>query len=54
MTYHNIWNFIESIEIVDDRTVKVNVSEARHQEWDNALYWNQIVPEHVFSAYSEE
>jgi len=52
--YHNIWNWVESVEVVDDLTFRVNFSEARHQEWDNFLYANVIVPEHVFSQYSEE
>lgn len=52
--YHNIWNWVESVEVIDDLTVRVDFSEARHQEWDNFLYANVIVPEHVFSEYSED
>ena len=32
VSYHNIWDFIESIEIGVDLTVNVNFSVARHQE----------------------
>ncbi|WP_030144335.1 ABC transporter substrate-binding protein [Glycomyces sp. NRRL B-16210] len=49
-----LWDWLKSIEIVDGLTIKFSFSEARHQEWDNFLYSNEIVPKHVFEAYSEE
>ncbi|WP_026929570.1 ABC transporter substrate-binding protein [Glycomyces tenuis] len=52
--YHNIWNWVEGVEAVDDLTVRVTFTEARHQEWDNFLYSNVIVPQHIWSEYSEE
>ncbi|WP_100446784.1 ABC transporter substrate-binding protein [Glycomyces xiaoerkulensis] len=52
--YSNIWNWVDGVEAVDDLTVRVSFSDARHQEWDNFLYWNQIVPEHIYSDRSEE
>lgn len=52
--YHNIWGWVESVEAVDDLTVKVTFTEARHQEWDDFLYSNMIVPEHIWSQYSED
>ncbi|GAB3222425.1 ABC transporter substrate-binding protein [Glycomyces halotolerans] len=52
--YSNTWNWLESVEAVDDLTVRFSFSEARHQEWNNFLFTTMIVPEHVFSGYSEE
>ncbi|THV28602.1 ABC transporter substrate-binding protein [Glycomyces paridis] len=52
--YHNIWDWIASVEAVDDLTVAVTFLEARHQEWNNFLWAEQIVPEHVFAKLSEE
>ncbi|MCD0442399.1 ABC transporter substrate-binding protein [Glycomyces sp. A-F 0318] len=52
--YGNVWDWLESVELIDDLTLKFRFSEARHQEWDNFLYANEILPKHVFEAYSEE
>jgi peptide/nickel transport system substrate-binding protein len=52
--YANIWNWLSAVEAVDDLTVAFTFTEARHQEWNNFLWAEQIVPEHVFSKMSEE
>lgn len=52
--YSNVWDWLESVEVVDDLTVEFTFLEARHQEWDNFLFNTTIVPEHVFSEYSED
>ncbi|MCH7231478.1 ABC transporter substrate-binding protein [Glycomyces sp. L485] len=52
--YHNIWEWLESVEVVDDLTVEFTFAEARHQEWNNFLWAEQIVPEHVLSQLPEE
>ncbi|GAA1695151.1 ABC transporter substrate-binding protein [Glycomyces endophyticus] len=52
--YANIWNWLASVEAVDDVTAVFTFTEARHQEWNNFLWAEQIVPQHVFSALSEE
>ncbi|MEU6859102.1 ABC transporter substrate-binding protein [Glycomyces sp. NPDC046736] len=49
-----VWDWLDAVEIVDDLTLRFSFSEARHQEWDNFIYTNEILPEHVYSAYSEE
>ncbi|GAB3644667.1 ABC transporter substrate-binding protein [Glycomyces tarimensis] len=52
--YANIWGWLESVEAVDDLTARFTFSEARHQEWNNFLWQEQIVPEHVLSELSED
>ncbi|MCC3764686.1 ABC transporter substrate-binding protein [Glycomyces sp. TRM65418] len=52
--YANVWDWLETAEVVDERTVRFRFAEARRQEWDNLLYTNEIVPKHVFEAYTED
>jgi peptide/nickel transport system substrate-binding protein len=52
--YHNIWDWLKSVEAVDDQTVRFSFSQANYQEWDYNLYSRVIVPEHVWSGRSEE
>ncbi len=53
-TYHNLWEWLESAEAIDDYTVKFTFSEANYAQWANWLYFNAIVPEHIWSERSEE
>lgn len=50
----NVWAWLQAAEVVDELTVKFRFTEARQQEWDNVLYTNEIVPKHVFEAYTPE
>ena len=52
--YANLWDWLEAVEVVDELTVTFRFSEARRQEWDYLLYTNEIVPRHVFEAYTED
>jgi peptide/nickel transport system substrate-binding protein len=52
--YSNLWNWLGKAEMVDARTVKFTFTEARHQEWDNFLYENAIVPKHIWSTRSDK
>lgn len=52
--YSGVWDWLDAAEIVDELTVKFRFSEARQQEWDNFLYTNEMVPKHVFEAYTAE
>ncbi|MEV4835638.1 ABC transporter substrate-binding protein [Nonomuraea sp. NPDC049486] len=52
--FHNMWDWLENVEAVDDQTVRFSFSEANYQEWDFNLYSRVIVPEHVWSGRSEE
>ena len=51
--YSNVWNYIESVEATDERTVTVTFSESRPQEWMNWAYSNPILPDHIWSELSE-
>ncbi|MEU9832348.1 ABC transporter substrate-binding protein [Streptosporangium sp. NPDC048047] len=52
--FHNMWDWLKSVEAVDDQTARFTFSEANYQEWDFNLYGRAIVPEHVWNGRSEE
>ncbi|GAA3817168.1 ABC transporter substrate-binding protein [Sphaerisporangium flaviroseum] len=52
--YANIWNWLKSVEAVDDQTVKFTFSKANYQEWDFNLYSRAMVPQHLWEGRSEE
>ncbi|PRY01713.1 ABC transporter substrate-binding protein [Allonocardiopsis opalescens] len=52
--YHNVWQTIENVEATDDRTVVVDFSEPRYQQWAFWLYGNAIVPQHLWAERTEE
>ncbi|MFC3996827.1 ABC transporter substrate-binding protein [Nocardiopsis sediminis] len=52
--YHNLWEWLESAEAVDDRTARFTFSDPRHQEWANWIYANPIVPAHLWEDRSEQ
>ncbi|HSK91602.1 MAG TPA: ABC transporter substrate-binding protein [Euzebyales bacterium] len=49
-----LWDFLDSVEAVDDQTVRFTFTEALYQQWANYLYDIPIVPEHIWSAFDEE
>ncbi|MFI7614933.1 ABC transporter substrate-binding protein [Nonomuraea terrae] len=52
--YHDLWNWLEGIEAVDDQTVRFTFSQANYQQWDFNLYSRSIVPQHVWKDRSEK
>lgn len=52
--YGGLWNWLEKIEAVDERTVRFTFKEVRHQEWGNLLYSVAIVPKHAWEGRSEK
>lgn len=52
--WSNLWNWLDEAEAVDDTTVRYTFSDPRYEEWDNFLYTNNIVPEHIFGDWSED
>ncbi|MFB4281855.1 MULTISPECIES: ABC transporter substrate-binding protein [unclassified Nonomuraea] len=52
--YHHLWEWLKSVEAVDDQTVKFTFSKANYQQWDFNLYSRSIVPEHVWKGRSEK
>lgn len=49
-----VWDWLESIEQVDDQTLQFNFSDALYQQWGNTLYTTAIVPQHIWSEMSVE
>jgi peptide/nickel transport system substrate-binding protein len=52
--YHPMMEFISSVEAVDKLTTKVTFSEPRYQQWANWVYFNPIVPKHLWGNKSEK
>jgi peptide/nickel transport system substrate-binding protein len=52
--YSGIWDFLDSVEAVDDLTVKVTFSSPQHQQWGNFIYNRPVLPEHIWSLKTEE
>ncbi len=52
--YHSMFEFISAVEAVDDRTTRVTFSEPRYQQWANWVYFNPIVPKHLWENKSEK
>ncbi len=52
--WSNLWTWLDEAEAVDDLTVRYTFSEPRYAEWDNFLYSNHIVPEHIMGDWSED
>jgi len=47
--YSSIWNWLESIDVVDDKTVRFIFKEPHYPEWTYYLYTIYIIPEHIWS-----
>lgn len=52
--YHSMYNFISSVEKVDELTTRVTFREARYQQWANWVYFNPIVPKHLWEKLPEK
>ncbi|QBI54476.1 ABC transporter substrate-binding protein [Streptomonospora litoralis] len=53
--YHNVWDYLENVEAVDEHTARFEFNdELRHQEFAYYTYSNPIVPEHLWRDRSEE
>ena len=49
-----VWQWLDSIDKVDDSTLKFNFKETLFQQWGNTLYTTPIVPKHIWEAKSQE
>ncbi len=47
-----VWQFLGSIEQVDDYTLQFNFDNALYQQWANFLYTTPMVPQHIWESYS--
>lgn len=52
--YNPLREAISSVEAVDERTVRVTFSEPHYQQWANWVYFNPIVPKHIWESRSEQ
>jgi peptide/nickel transport system substrate-binding protein len=52
--YHSLWTTLSSAEAVDERTARFTFKEPRYQQWANWVYFNAIVPKHIWESRDEE
>lgn len=49
-----VWNYLDSITVVDDTHLQFVFTDPLYQEWTNNLYNIAIVPQHVWETRTEE
>lgn len=49
-----VWRYLDSIDQVDDYTLKFNFKTTLYQQWGNTLYTTAIVPQHIWSTFSTD
>jgi len=54
LNFGTVWNWLESIDKVDDSTLKFTFSDPLYQEWGNYLYTVPIVPAHIWSTLDKD
>ena len=54
MQYNPVWDWLKSVEPVDDYSVKFTFSEPLYQEWAHFLFYRAIVPKHLWENRTEE
>ncbi len=55
IVFSPLWDWLDSIEQVDDYALKFTFSEALYQEWSNYLYnYVAIVPQHLWESKTAE
>jgi peptide/nickel transport system substrate-binding protein len=52
--YNPLYGYIDTVKAVDDKTTRVTFKEPRYQQWANWIYFNPIVPKHVWEGKSEK
>jgi peptide/nickel transport system substrate-binding protein len=52
--YHPLWTSIASVEAVDELTTRVTFKEPHYQQWANWVYFNAIVPKHIWDGRDEK
>jgi peptide/nickel transport system substrate-binding protein len=50
LNFSSLWDWLSSIDKVDDSTLHFNFSEALYQEWASYLYTVPIVPQHIWAS----
>jgi peptide/nickel transport system substrate-binding protein len=52
--YSQLWEWLDSIEEVDDYTLQFQFSDPLYHQWSRLLYLTAIVPEHIWADRTEE
>lgn len=52
--YSTMWQWLDSIEQVDNYTLRFEFTQPLYQEWSNALYTMAMLPEHLWADRTEE
>lgn len=52
--YSSLWDWLDSIEQVDDYTLQFQFSDPLYHQWSNYLYSIAIVPKHLWENITEE
>jgi peptide/nickel transport system substrate-binding protein len=52
--YSPLAEWLESVEAVDDTTVRFTFTEPLYQQWSQQLYFRPMLPEHLWADRSEE
>jgi len=52
--YHPLWDWLQAAEKVDDHTVRFTFTQPRYQQWANWIYFNAIVPKHLWEGRAEK
>lgn len=52
--YSNVFDWLNTVEAVDELTTRFTFSDPRRGEWDNFLSTNQIIPEHIWKDIPPE
>jgi peptide/nickel transport system substrate-binding protein len=49
-----VWEWLDSIDQVDDYTLQFNFNQSLYQQWGNTIYTTPIVPQHLWESMSVE
>jgi len=52
--YNPLYGYIDTVKAVDDKTTRVTFKEPRYQQWANWIYFNPIVPKHLWEGRAEK
>jgi peptide/nickel transport system substrate-binding protein len=52
--YSQLWEWLDTIEVVDEYTLNFNFSDPLYHQWSRLLYLTAIVPEHLWTERTEE
>lgn len=52
--YASLWDWLDSIDIVDSHTLKFTFNQPQYADWDLTLYQTRIIPEHIWSKVPED